>query len=406
MQKLALSSFFFIHLFFLHAQKKDSLVIAHRYDTLIHVVHFDKDKYDLKREEQQKLDSFLVKNWMLKKQKVLISGHTDSDGNDAYNDALSMNRCQSVNGRIATLDLIPHDSVVIGAFGEKQLLKEEKSKADQAANRRVEVRIIHRVQYEKWVPCGGFQNCSKKIVLPQGTIYWVDTCSNPDYEKCIQITEYVTPESAREGGMHTMDDQGYTLVSGGMLKYDICKGLTKNVNIPIPESCDNPDMVLYEFTEDGSWKLIEGVKPEVTEIDGKKYYSFPITGRGVINCDSRLEQPSKPPKIVFKGKRGLKLNEVRISCDCPMTIQTSQMRKVKPRKIKMDRLCCPELQVYISATSKSGEKLILDYVPIEQLKNRKSILACKQEEVWRWFIFKKRKKTVYRFYKIREKDFQ
>lgn len=386
------------------AQKKDSLVVWYSNDTVTHVVHFEKDRYDLRESEQRDLDSFLLKFWTLAKIMVVINGHTDSDGSIEYNERLSENRCRSVSQRLDQSDLTNFDSVIIQPFGESQLLKQEHSKADKAENRRVEVLIIHQVRHEKFVPCQ-YQNCSKKVTLPQGTVYWVDTCATPNYKECYKIIEYIHPDSVRQGGMHTMDDQGNTLISGGMLKYDLCEGIMKQVHIPINDGCVTPEMNLYRQNEDGEWELIEGQNPEVVTIDGREYYSFPISGSGVINCDTYITLPTRTPKIVFKGKRGLKLDEVRISCDCPLTVQVGSPKRKNEKKVKLNRQCCPELQVYVKAHTKDGETLEMDYGPISRMKPRKSPFACKQEEIWRWFIFRKRKKPVYRFYRVREKDF-
>lgn len=404
MRKLFLLSVAIITMIPAFSQKKDSLVVWYENDTLSHLVHFEKDRYDLLSQEVKDLDSFLLKFWTLSKVRVVVNGHTDSDGSIEYNERLSENRCKTVRERMDRLGIDPFDSIHVQPFGELQLLREEKSRSDKADNRRVEVIIIHKTRHEKFVPCQ-YQNCSKKITLPQGTVYWVDTCATPNYKECYKITEYITPDSIREGGLHTMDDQGNTLISGGMLKYDICEGVMKQVHIPINDGCDSPRMDLYTQNEDGEWVLIEGQKPEIVTIDGRKYYSFPVSGSGVINCDTYISIPKRTPKIVFKGKRGLKLDEVRISCDCPLMVQARGPLRKNRKKIKLDRQCCPELQVYIKAHSKDGEALEMEYGPISRLKPRKSPFACKQEEIWRWFIFRKREKSVYRFYRVRKKDF-
>jgi hypothetical protein len=87
-------------------------------------------------------------------------------------------------------------------------------------------------------------------------------------------------------------------------------------------------------------------------------------------------------------------------------IQTGGPKRSNGKKVRLNRQCCPDLQVFIKAISKSGESMELEFGPIDRLKPRKSPFACKEEEVWRWFIFRKRHKPVYRFYRIRAKDFK
>jgi hypothetical protein len=291
-------------------------------------------------------------------------------------------------------------------FGERQLLKRELSSEAKAENRRVELLALVDKQYDTWIPCGGTYHCPDTIVfLTNGTGLKLDTCALKQKLECIKIEEYVTPELAREADMHTMDEDGVALRSGGMLKYDICAGKSVDVLIPIRENCFEPEMNLYEQTKDG-WRKIEGRKPEIVEVKGQRYYTFSISGSGIINCDVRVTLPRRPPKLIFKAKKGLILNEVRLSCDCPFMIQAKQSVKGKGKKVKLIRTCCPEAQVQILAKTTNGEQLEFPYGSIDRLSHRKSMIACKDEVRKRILGFGIRKNTIYRVYKVTEKDFR
>jgi hypothetical protein len=386
-------------------QKNDSLVIEFRTDTVYSKVHFDKDKSRLTSTSLNILEDLTRELAEKKLIGIFLNGHTDSDGADQYNDKLSERRCLEVRQLLVGLGW-DESLFSMLPFGEKQLFKAELSEDDKAANRRVELIVLVEREYRSWIPCAGTFRCPDTIVfLANGTGLKLDTCALKQKLECIKIEEFVTPELAREADMHTMDVDGVALRSGGMIKYDICAGKSVDVLIPIRENCFEPEMDLYEQTKDG-WRKIEGQKPEIIEVQGRRYYSFSISGSGIINCDVRVTLPRRPPKLIFKAKKGLKLVEVRLSCDCPFTIQAQRSKKDKGKKVELIRTCCPEAQVQILAKTTNGEQLELPYGPIDRLSHRKSMIACKEEVRKRILGFRIRKKTIYRMYKVTEKDFR
>lgn len=384
-------------------QQKDSLVKAWRIDTLKYMVYFDSDKSSLSPEIQQKLENWANSNLSSGLKSIQLIGHTDSDGKDVYNEALSERRCQSV--QFVLKDLGVKDGMIrLSHFGERQLFKPEKNQQDKASNRRVEILALKNVEYEYFIPCAGVPRCPDTLIFfPQGSAIKLDTCALKEKLKCIKIEEYVTPEAARNGGMHTMDNEGQALRSGGMIKYDICDGRTVQVYVPINDNCFEPNMDLYIQTKKG-WKKMED-KPEIVEVQGKRFYSFPVTGSGVINCDVRVPVKTKPPKLIFKAKKDLQLVEVRLSCDCPFIIQAVRSKKDKGRKVELIRNCCPEAQVMITAKLASGKIVELPYGAIDRLDPRKSLIGCKTSERKRVLFFRIRKKSMYRAYRVRERHF-
>jgi outer membrane protein OmpA-like peptidoglycan-associated protein len=71
---------------------------------------------------------------------VDIYGHTDSQGDDAYNLALSQRRAQSVASYLASQSVDARRFLVTGA-GESQPVASNGSSAGRAQNRRVEIQI-------------------------------------------------------------------------------------------------------------------------------------------------------------------------------------------------------------------------------------------------------------------------
>jgi len=72
---------------------------------------------------------------------VVVSGHTDSVGSDAYNQTLSEDRAKSVADFLASKKVNPARLEVVG-FGEKHPIADNKTEQGRSLNRRVEVTLL------------------------------------------------------------------------------------------------------------------------------------------------------------------------------------------------------------------------------------------------------------------------
>jgi hypothetical protein len=72
---------------------------------------------------------------------IFIQGHTDSDGNDAYNLTLSDRRAQSVMRYLTTAGKVEIARLKAKGFGETKPIADNKSEAGKQQNRRVEFLI-------------------------------------------------------------------------------------------------------------------------------------------------------------------------------------------------------------------------------------------------------------------------
>ena len=72
--------------------------------------------------------------------KVVLEGHTDARGSEAYNQKLGLDRAEAVKNELVAQG-IPVDTVSTISFGETQPLFTEKEDWAYAANRRVHVRV-------------------------------------------------------------------------------------------------------------------------------------------------------------------------------------------------------------------------------------------------------------------------
>ena len=74
---------------FLTAQEqKDSLVKVWRIDSLRYTVFFDSDKSEISKVQRELLENWINGNLTSELRSLQLFGHTDSDGDDAYNNLL------------------------------------------------------------------------------------------------------------------------------------------------------------------------------------------------------------------------------------------------------------------------------------------------------------------------------
>lgn len=102
-------------------------------------IKFDFDKADIKpafQGELKKAADFIAK---YPGNKILVAGHTDSKGTDAYNQKLSELRANAVREYLIAKHGVPADKMVARGYGESQPVADNATAEGQAKNRRVEV---------------------------------------------------------------------------------------------------------------------------------------------------------------------------------------------------------------------------------------------------------------------------
>jgi len=78
----------------------------------------------------------------IKGKRLILKGHTDSDGEDAYNLTLSLNRALSVQNFLVGNFKIEPDRIRVAGYGEALALVPNTSAANKQLNRRVEVQAV------------------------------------------------------------------------------------------------------------------------------------------------------------------------------------------------------------------------------------------------------------------------
>jgi len=113
-------------------------------------VLFDVDKYALKSSATQTIDSLLQLIRRIPAAAIRIEGHTDSDGEAAYNKVLSENRCQSVK-QVLRARLTGRGDYTFStlAHGEEKPKVPNISAENKRLNRRVEIVVLPPKGYQK-----------------------------------------------------------------------------------------------------------------------------------------------------------------------------------------------------------------------------------------------------------------
>ena len=102
---------------------------------------FDVAKWNLKPEGKAKLDDLVSKMGGINLEVIIAVGHTDSDGSDAYNQKLSVQRSESVKAFLVSKG-IEKNRVYTEGKGEKQPVADNKTKEGKQKNRRVEIEVV------------------------------------------------------------------------------------------------------------------------------------------------------------------------------------------------------------------------------------------------------------------------
>lgn len=108
-------------------------------------IEFDYDSSALKKSSYtllKEVGTALMSN-AIKDKTIMINGHTDSDGTQAYNLKLSFERADSVKACLVNAFGIPEDRLQIRGYGELLPLKLNTSPDNKQINRRVEFEIVH-----------------------------------------------------------------------------------------------------------------------------------------------------------------------------------------------------------------------------------------------------------------------
>src|SRR5207237_731906 len=110
----------------------------HKKISLAADTYFDFDKATLKPEGKQKLAEVVRELKANPNIRVLVEGHTDSIGSDAYNQRLSERRAKAVADYMES-EGITASRITTKGWGKTKPVASNKTKEGRAQNRRVEI---------------------------------------------------------------------------------------------------------------------------------------------------------------------------------------------------------------------------------------------------------------------------
>ena len=109
-------------------------------------LNFDFDKSVVKPQYFEMLHKF-VEYVNFNDYEVVIEGHTDSKGTNAYNMALGMRRAQSVKAKLLEFGMDPGRIVGTVSKGEEEPVAANTTDEGKAQNRRIEFKLSRRGSY-------------------------------------------------------------------------------------------------------------------------------------------------------------------------------------------------------------------------------------------------------------------
>ncbi|WP_179339380.1 OmpA family protein [Winogradskyella ludwigii] len=104
-------------------------------------VYFDTEKYNINTKSQESLNKLAAVFLEYPDTNILVVGHTDSSGNDAYNMTLSKNRAEAVTNYLSGKGL-SNGRFTTHWFGEEQPTNDNSTAEGRSKNRRVNIAIV------------------------------------------------------------------------------------------------------------------------------------------------------------------------------------------------------------------------------------------------------------------------
>jgi OOP family OmpA-OmpF porin len=124
-------------------------------DWFLPMIHFDKDKYDLRSESYAQLSYVATVLKAYPDIKVVVYGHTDVYSNDDYNDMLSYNRAMNAIDHLVSKYGVNRNQLMVKYAGKKtNLIQTAVSESDHLQNRRVEFFVAKPGDSEMACPKG------------------------------------------------------------------------------------------------------------------------------------------------------------------------------------------------------------------------------------------------------------
>ncbi len=398
-----------------------------------HSVNFEFDKAELSVETKMTLDLIQKNALEAFKYEIEIIGHTDQDGDYAYNNILAQKRANSVYDYLIEQGVSPTHTTHLSK-GEYDLLYANSDDISKAKNRRVEIITkIHKIEnIEELISMFSPESQEQSFVImpDKGQIltgksgteveipidaFVFEDGSRPKGPVSVQLTEAFDYNAFMNHNLSCMSEERL-LESGGMIKLtaqsegkELKMKEGKEVKLTFPESEIKEDMELFYGMEHeegvDNWtetstpisQKIE-IDPSIIEqIDLKALVVEPIKPKmpefQMEKIPTKPKLPNKPYKP-YKPKEPKKEN-IKINFSFKEKLMLSQEDKQK----RIDEAYEKKVEKYNKDLAKYEEKLAIYE---ENIANFGQTLLAAKQRVKRWEeeIEKCRKEIGHYYYKM------
>lgn len=179
--------------------------------TKVVTVHFEKDKYVLDAASMNML------NALSKAHLFYLMGHTDSDGDIAYNQSLSQKRVNAVATYLKSKNYIEKNKMVLDYFGESKPLNNNIDETEKAKNRRVEIYYNDNPLLAYTTPTQLhfiYSTHDTTIFLNNGTKIYIPAHTFSADKTRLEVKEYTDVKSILSAGLNTHSDRKMLETSG------------------------------------------------------------------------------------------------------------------------------------------------------------------------------------------------
>lgn len=292
-------------------------------------IYFDLNKSNLKKAEIAKLEKLLQDLKTKQEYRILLTGHTDSLGNDAYNLELSGNRVDEVYDWLVANGV---DSVVLkkNYYGRSRPKEGNEVEEKRAKNRRVEITIYEKEKAPPPPPVVKVEKdtCGRDtlVFVGQGLMMKLNICEytarcqgNP--MGCITVDRKTTLDEIFNSGLPlgTAKGEGFMWSSIINCKFnsgDSCLSKPASIVYTIdPETYKKAKFSAYK-AKNGSLEIEKNKKITVTKTKNNMTVTVPVTCSGTTAIASNAGR-SKVAK--FKDKTG-KIDQIYVVSNDPVVI--------------------------------------------------------------------------------------
>lgn len=260
-------------------------------------IYFKVNQSEIAPAEMAKLSTLVKKLKDIPEYRLVLTGHTDSTGNDDYNMELSKDRVDAVYDALAEME-INEDFMLQKYFGRSKPRTNETDKEMAARNRRVEITIIEKPK-EAPKPVVRNTECDGDTSINTGSGVWV-TLNKCDFKKLnktapgkgIRVTKISDPLEIIKSGQPLVFKGNEGLEWVGIVKFQFSKDSC--LEHPVTVTLDPQD---YEGYRRSRMKVL--VKNEKTgKLDRSKDRAKTLRKKTIKKDAVKFEVTTKCPTSV------------------------------------------------------------------------------------------------------------